>query len=285
MKTHTLKTIGEHALAILVATLFGLLVGGLLSGCVSEDEEMGRPPKNPDELSRLLDLPGKDDSQMGQGVTIAPGQSRTILKNTGADDHDIRLVTAYLRASRVNVSVLAGEQSPLASRVVFRVLFGVGGGANQELFVTAKQGVAVTFAASSIEISATNDEVAGFGAPEVMATAALAYGPRAPTGCYDPASFDERAVILGPGLQIAFRPPPFTRALNLMLDAGVAGDASGTELLFIGGEPPASFVRVTGQVGQQFFENVPVPNQTSSVTITNTGAVATTYSLSWLLGI
>lgn len=253
------------------------LVVGFLTACAEEDK-MGRPEET-DGPSRLLDYDRSQAGGAGRGQKVTPGQTITVLKNQGADDADVQLVTLYLKSTTTQPAPSPPGFFPTQARMVFTVLFGVGG-ASYQVLLTPKQGAALTLAASSVQVTAFFDEIPGT-FPDEIVNASMAYGERPSGGGIDLATFDERDVVVPPAGTIIFNPPPFARAVTVMSDVGVAT----TSLRFIGGLGLVNFATVSGVAGQSFFEQVPVPDRTRDLEIVNNGAAPARYTVSWVLGI
>lgn len=227
-------------------------------------------------------LDSTESNNIGMAIPLAPGQSNTVLKND-APNAGVQLVTLYLSAFVREQSNDFGGSLPgffggLGShmvkspgRVVALVTFGVGGG-EQQVFVSVKNGTALTFTASSVRVDAYyNEDPAALPTPPRLTVAALlSYGARPSTGTpYDPAVFEVRWDSPAGDLA-ALDVPPFARALTVATDDAALG-VSSIRIEFSGGFPAVQLASYQGVANQKVI-TVPVPDGATGVEIVN-GAV------------
>lgn len=246
--------------------------------------------RNVENMGHRKLLEGIEPNAMGASEKLLPGEKKQVLRNT-ADNYDVQLVTLYLYALPTGEQVVAGAGAPglagtffsNSSRVLFEVKWGVGGSTPFVALVSAKQGTAITLAASSVTVSALYNEASGVSAPEITVGAALSYGPRPPGGAYEPASFDVRISDLPANDRQNLMVPPFARLVTVMSSDSVQGVAL-TKLSFSGGFPPVTIAEVEGVANQKVL-SAPVPDGASQLELTNNEVTPLSFIVIWSLGI
>ncbi len=242
--------------------------------------------RNLSGLSTRRLLEATEPVNMGASTTIEAGQEKDLLRNN-AGDHDIQLVTLYLYALQQGFKVTAapgfGSSIPAnPSRVIFEVEWGVGGATPFVALVSAKQGTALTLAASAVKVRALYNEDPLNSPPPLTVGAMLAYGPHAPAGNFGPPTFDVRFTLAG-NTNTTLSVPPFAREFVIMSADSVAGVAL-TRLEFAGGVPATVVAATEGVAGQKIL-TAPVPDGSFAVEVTNNEVTQQSFAASWVLGL
>lgn len=275
----------RHVLALLALCFSFVLAEGYMR---QRQAPSAMSARNLDDLRKRRLLESTEPVNMGASTLIKPGEEKDLLRNN-AGDHDIKLVTVYLYAQLEGVRVEAtpgfGSQIPASpSRVIFEVQWGVGGASPFVALVSAKQGTAITLAASSVRVRALyNEDPATVPAPPLLTVGAmLSYGPHAPAGTFGPPSFDVRFTRAS-NTAITLSVPPFARELTIMSNDSVLG-VSLVRAEFAGGVP-ATTVAASQGVANQKVLTMPVPDGAFAVEITNNALVELSFVAIWTLGL